>query len=490
MTTRALLLAVTVSVLGSCDDGQAPPAVPLEVASVSPAANMTDVETGVAVRVVFTKPVDPVTVTSQSLVVRQGGIALPGVVTYAAAARTATIAVPLLPGGTYELEVTTAVATALGERLGTPHLSTFATRTLQAVNVDSQGVGLTSALARDALGRLHVSYWDFTNSALKYATCATACTSAVSWQLVTVDSAGQLAERSAIAVDATGRVHVLYDDLTNGDLKYATCAAGCHLAASWQTAIADSGGKVGSQPTLAIDGAGRLHATYLDVTTLNDAALKYATCLSACTTIAAWQSATVQGGLGVGEITSALVVESSGAVHVSYTDAVGQDLEYASCTAGCTSAANWQTITIDAVGDVGRQSSIAVDPAGRLHIAYYEFTKDLEYASCAANCTVPASWQRVTVDSGGFSGETPSLKIDGAGRVHVSFYDRGGGQLTYATCAIDCHDVAHWRRLSIDGIAGVGARGSLVLGPQGRVHISYGDNRTFDVAQHALRYIE
>jgi hypothetical protein len=124
----------------------------------------------------------------------------------------------------------------------------------------------------DAGGRLHVSYQDFTNDDLKYATCTADCALAANWQTATVDAAGFVGDYTSLAVDAGGRLHVSYRDSTNGDLKYATCAASCELAATWRTATVDAAGSVGDWTSLAVDAGGRLHVSYRDITNLD---LKY-----------------------------------------------------------------------------------------------------------------------------------------------------------------------------------------------------------------------
>jgi hypothetical protein len=77
-------------------------------------------------------------------------------------------------------------------------------------------------------------------------------------------AAGRVGLYTSLAVDAGGRLHVSYQDWTNGHLKYATCAADCALTANWQAATVDAAGSVGFSTSLAVDGSGRLHVSYYD----------------------------------------------------------------------------------------------------------------------------------------------------------------------------------------------------------------------------------
>jgi len=94
--------------LAGCGDTGGPTLPqPLEITSLSPAADAADVETGATVAVVFDQAIDPATLTAASFQVKRAGVPLPAALSYDAATRTARAAPPLLPDGTYEVEVTT-----------------------------------------------------------------------------------------------------------------------------------------------------------------------------------------------------------------------------------------------------------------------------------------------------------------------------------------------------------------------------------------------
>ena len=124
-------------------------------------------------------------------------------------------------------------------------------------------VGLYASIALDSNNKIHISYYDKTNSRLKYATNKSG-----SWVKVTVDTGG-VGEYSSIAVDSSDKVHISYYDATNWTLKYATNAAG-----SWVKAVVDPSWAVGEYSAIAIDYNNKAHISYYDAS--NDA-LKYAT---------------------------------------------------------------------------------------------------------------------------------------------------------------------------------------------------------------------
>jgi hypothetical protein len=64
---------------------------------------------------------------------------------------------------------------------------------------------------------VHISYYDFDNASLKYATNATG-----SFVAITVDSSGDVGWFTSLAIDSSGKGHISYYDDSNNDLKYAS----------------------------------------------------------------------------------------------------------------------------------------------------------------------------------------------------------------------------------------------------------------------------
>jgi hypothetical protein len=82
-------------------------------------------------------------------------------------------------------------------------------------------VGTSTSIAIGSNDAVHISYYDATNKDLKYATCASSCSSASSWTTTSVDTTGIVGSYTSIAIDSNDAVHISYRDSTNSDLKYA-----------------------------------------------------------------------------------------------------------------------------------------------------------------------------------------------------------------------------------------------------------------------------
>ena len=149
--------------------------------------------------------------------------------------------------------------------------------------VDStERVGYTS-IALDPLGNPHISYYDETNSDLKYARWTGS-----EWSVETLDSTGMVGQYTSIAVDSSGNPHISYYDLTNTDLKYAGWNG-----SAWIIVTVDSTGGIGGVgffTSIAIDSSDNPHISHVY---LNHpyGALKYAVSLTTPTIV------TLQGKL-------------------------------------------------------------------------------------------------------------------------------------------------------------------------------------------------
>ena len=231
---------------------------------------------------------------------------------------------------------------------------------------------------------------------------------------------------SSIVIDSNDAVHISYYDATNDDLKYATCSSGCTTASNWNDVSVDTTGNAGSWNSIAIDSNDAVHISYRDST---NNYLKYATCSSGCTSVSNWNDVTVDTG-NVGHYTS-ITTDSNDAVHISYYDLANKDLKYATCSSGCTTASNWNDVSVDTTGYVGSWNSIAIDSNDAVHISYRESTNDdLKYATCSSGCTTASNWNEFAVDTDNV-GHYTSIAIDSNDAVHISYFDLDNDDLKY-----------------------------------------------------------
>jgi len=127
----------------------------------------------------------------------------------------------------------------------------------------------------------------------------------------------------------------------------------------------------------------------------------------------------------------------------------------------------WAIQVVDTAGDVGMDSSLALDGAGNPRISYFDFTNgDLKYAEYLTSPNWTPSWRIQTVDWAGSVGWNPSLALDSAGNPHISYYDWTNNLLKYAV-----RTGSTWHSVTVDPAGG--DESSIVLDSAGNPHISY-----------------
>ncbi len=232
----------------------------------------------------------------------------------------------------------------------------------------------------------------------------------------------------------------------------------------------------------AITGNSGNQIVYYDTT---NKALKYAVCTSSCTVPANWTTVTVDTATNTGEYASLAIY--NGLPRISYYDSTNKELRYATCDSNCTVPASWTKITVDSSSpDVGWYTSLALDTAGNPRISYFDNgTHFLKYAFCNTACTVAVSWTNLTIDnSANPVGQYTSLALDSSNNPQISYYDAKNKHLKYIACSANCNLLASWTAVVVDSTTStdVGRYTSLQINANGNRAISYYDFQNKNLA--------
>lgn len=398
------------------------------------------------------------------------------------------------------VEITGPVALAL-DGSGQPNISyrdrerlKYARRTAMGwqVTVVDAPAGGDVGLALDAAGVPHIAYGD---GALRYARWT-----GDAWALETVDTDDTEVAKS-IMVDGSGRPCVAYTAFNAGgrrELRYAR-----RQRSGWDVQFVDAIATrdTGFTPSLALDKGGAPRISYgaydslkyarwtgsdwvrerVDLTparftslALDGAGAPHIGYLSGDSLRFAqqpglnWQLETVDAAKQAGLYT-ALALDGAGAPHISYRDHCGA-LRYA-----LRGDRGWSVQGVDDALGIAGYVSLALDGTGRPRMAYTIYPDALAQGSLKYAAWTGAAWELQTIetDIGSLDragAQRPALRIDSAGRPHVSYLGDGGQMLK----------LAHWTGSAwiVAPVAGPGQFGahiSLILDAQDRPHLVYRD---------------
>jgi hypothetical protein len=158
---------------------------------------------------------------------------------------------------------------------------------------------------------------------------------------------------------------------------------------------------------------------------------------------------------------SSLALDQDGHPHITFCDYSTGFLEYA-----YHDGVEWQRQTLDTHGSY---SSLALDDAGHPHIAYRQWDANaLNYMYWDGS-----DWQIEAVDANGQGGTYASLVLDEQDQVHISYCQWSVRDLMYAY-----RDASGWHCETVDSDGTVGVQSSLALDQSGRPHITYCDYST------------
>jgi hypothetical protein len=159
---------------------------------------------------------------------------------------------------------------------------------------------------------------------------------------------------------------------------------------------------------------------------------------------------------------SSLAMDALGHAHIAYYDASNQLLKYAFWNGSA-----WSFQTVEFAGSIGIETSIALGTNGLPRIAYRTSVPGaFKYAAWDGS-----AWEIEIVDTG-FVGVRPSLAIDRFDRPHLASFDAGNAILKYST-----RSGTDWTNVVVDSAGRVGDFHSITVDGNGYPHIAYsGDN--------------
>ncbi len=148
-----------------------------------------------------------------------------------------------------------------------------------------------------------------------------------------------------------------------------------------------------------------------------------------------WRHAGVDSSGDVGQFCS-LAVGSDGSLHACgfHYDAFsegGNYLRYA-YNPSPLGAGPWTVRTADPNPNTGAYASIALDPGGQPHIAYFEGGLDQNLKHAWFDPAFNA-WRTERVDVSGNEGQFTSIAVNEAGTVYIAYFDASAGGLKLAT---------------------------------------------------------
>jgi hypothetical protein len=217
---------------------------------------------------------------------------------------------------------------------------------------------------------------------------------------------------------------------------------------AWFPTVVDQGPSLGTHTSLAVDGQGRAHISYLDE---GNVTLKHAAQVDG----GGWRIETVDRPSYVVGATS-LALDAAGGPHISYVD--GGHLRYASWDGG-----RWNVSIVDLTYSDGTDS-LAIGRDGFPRIAYAWDTGILRFARWDGR-----AWIRETVETTTFVARYVSLTLDPIDRAYISY--SGNGNLRYAS-----EGDTGWNTEVVDPHPDTGWFSQLALDSRGWPRIAYQDH--------------
>jgi hypothetical protein len=322
-----------------------------------------------------------------------------------------------------------------------------------AFNVDQPVETSTPQLVRDGAGTLHALAASGAADAqgrllVRYGRCSSGCEAAGGWTFATLDDSGASASDVKLAVDADQRLHIV--ELLGGTapfVRYARCASGCSSPSAWSAV------DVSIPATLTAEGLPRGRA--LAVTASGGPRLLLRgrsgagphllllACDGACVDGTGWRI----DPLFYGDVGAAAIVVAGESAQVVASADPGFQLVYSECASQCGDAGRWTSAPV--LSGNPYALGLARSASGEIHLAFASSMGGADrivYARCAGQCLESRSWAAAELADGalGRGGLDLALSDGGAIAIAGSTVGRDVQAVHWLHCAQDCGQAAGW----------------------------------------------
>jgi len=322
--------------------------------------------------------------------------------------------------------------------------------TTEVVSTESTDDSYDPTIAVDGAGNVHVTWEDITDYSgsgtdydIFYKRWNASSSTWTTTEVVSTEST-DTSGSGMIAVDGARNVHMAWHDYTNYDgsgtdldIFYKRWNA---TSSSWTTTEVVSTESTGFSafPTIAMDSTGNAHVAWYDITNYGGSGTDYDIFYKRWNaTSSTWTTTEVVSTESTGSsITPTIAVDGTGNIHVVWYDMTnyggsGTDYDIFYKRWNATSS-TWTTTEVVSTESTSYSysSTIAVDSVGNVQVAWEDMTnyggsgtdEDIFYKRWNATSNTWATTEVVSTESTGDS-NSPTIAVDGAGNVHVAWYD-------------------------------------------------------------------
>lgn len=225
----------------------------------------------------------------------------------------------------------------------------------------------------------------------------------------------------------------------------------------------------GHCPRIVIDASRRLHVTMFDM--MHQKIVYGLRALED----AEWEFEHVSGPTEKQDgMFSAVAVDPRGRVHIAYMNNATRQVHHATRLDG-----GWVNQAVDPEQDQGVSIAMALDAAANPVVAYLDFGKfDLKAAIHDGK-----AWKAERVDEKGWTGDMPSMAMDDKGNPHIAYLQRSDDGKAPVAVKLAVRASGAWTVETVDSGPGVGNQPVIGRDAQGHLHLAY-----LDDTQKAIRY--